>query len=89
MCKQQPQGGDDDVSCTMLDEPGFGDEPGFADHDSCWICKIRQPGAEGWGPFEEVDPNFALRSQHGQTAPLAARARLLRLLEGAPRISRW
>ena len=28
VCKQQPQGGgtDDEMSCTMLDEPGFGDE---------------------------------------------------------------
>ena len=62
VCKQQPQNVDlDNVSCTMLDEPGFGDEPGFADPDARWICKTRKPGVDGWGEFEEVDPNFALR----------------------------
>ena len=60
VCRQQPEGTADEVSCTLLDEPGFGAEPGLGP-GTHWICKIRTPGAEGWGPFEEVDPNFALR----------------------------
>ena len=61
VCKQQPHEDTENVSCTMLDEPGFGDEPGIADPDARWICKSRKPGVDGWGEFEEVDPNFALR----------------------------
>ena len=61
VCKQRPETDDENTSCTMLDEPGFGDEPGFADPDARWICKSRKPGVDGWGEFEEVDPNFALR----------------------------
>ena len=61
VCKQRPKGLADDLSCTLLDEPGFADEPGFLDSGARWICKVRRPGMEGWGPFEEVDPNWALR----------------------------
>lgn len=61
VCKQRPKGLAADLSCTLLDEPGFADEPGFLDSGARWICKVRRPGMEGWGPFEEVDPNWALR----------------------------
>ena len=55
MCKQRPQENLDNVACTMLDEPGFGDEPGLTDPEARWICKTRKPGVDGWGEFEEVE----------------------------------